>query len=257
MKIHEAESPLFYGPQVKRPLRIRVLQVLSLLLAFAGLILLYLYSVNRDIPLVRAGDLSATMNFATVRMTGGIVRDAYIFKSGGIVFDLDDGSGVITIMGGRAQADTLKTENRLPQRGDYVEVAGRLSISAEQDPVLRLLSAGQLQLSRRPVAASAVTHIRLADITAAQKGERVSVTGVLRKISVPKPGSDAPYILTLEEDHAELPVVFWDTVLKDMGGKFPEPGERLRACGRIDVYRDAVQLKIGEAADLRAVEAAE
>jgi len=84
-----------YGPQVKRPMRVRVLQIASLVLAVAGLILLYLYSVNRDIPTVRVSEITPTMNFAYVKVSGNVTSDAYIFKSGGVVFNLHDGSGEI------------------------------------------------------------------------------------------------------------------------------------------------------------------
>jgi len=257
VKTNESNSQPSYGPQVKRPLRVRVLQNLSLLLAFAGLILLYLYSVNRGIPLVRAGELSPTMNFATVRLSGNVTRDAYLFKSGGVVFDVDDGSAVIAVMGGRAQADALKAENRLPRRGDRIEVVGRLSISAEREPTLRLQSVDQLRLSRRPAAAPAASLVRLADVTAEQEGRQVSVTGLLKETSLPRPGSKAPYILTLEEEGAELAVVFWDRVFQGLGRDIPMPGKLISACGRVDVYKGTVQLKVWEAEDLRVVRAGE
>jgi RecJ-like exonuclease len=257
MQVNESGTQSSYGPQVRRPLRVRVLQGMSLLLAFAGLILLYLYSVNRDIPSVRAGELSPTMNFATVRMSGGVTRDAYLFKSGGVVFDVDDGSGIITVMGGRAQAAALKAENCLPRRGDRVEAVGRLSIRAGEETVLRLYSTDQLRLSRRPAVVTAAPRFRLADITAEQKGERVSVTGALKEISVPRPGSKAPYILTLEEEGAELAVVFWDTVVKELDGNLPMPGKHVSARGQVEVYKETVQLKVREAEDLRGVRAGE
>jgi DNA/RNA endonuclease YhcR with UshA esterase domain len=244
-----------YGPQVKRPLRVRVLQFASIVLAVAGLILLYLYSVNRDIPVVKVAQISPTMNFAYVRINGIVSRDAYIFQSGGIVFDLNDGSGEIAVMGGRAQAEALEKENRLPKRGDRVEVAGSLSVSADQEVKLRMQSAAQLVLERKRASASAATvqPLRLADVTAAQKDERVTVTGTLKEIQIPGPGSKAPYVLTLEQDGAELEVIFWDKVFQGLEKKLPMPGKMISATGRVDVYKGKIQIKVWEAADLQEV----
>lgn len=257
------------GSQVKRPLRIRVLQYASLVLAVAGLVLLYLFSLNRDVPLVRIGDITPVMNFATVRISGEVTRDAYIFESGGIVFNIKDGSGEIAVMGGRAQADALEAAGKLPRRGDQVEVAGSLSVSADQEVKLRMQSADQLVLNRKRAIPSAVAppRIRLADVTAVQKGEQITVVGTLKSVDVPGPGSQAPYVLTLEENGAELAVIFWEDVFQGLesafakgcgaqGIKLPTPGKRISARGRVDVYKDTVQLKVREAGDLCVVEPA-
>ena len=245
-----------YGPQVKRPLKIRVLRYASLVLAVAGLILLYLFSVNRDIPFVRIGDITPTMNFAYVRLDGEVTRDAYVFQSGGIVFDMKDGSGEITVMGGRAQAQALEAAGKLPQRGDRIEVAGSLSVSADQEPKLRIQATDQLVLNRKRAAAgpAPVASTRLADITAAHKGDQVTVAGTLKSIDVPGPGSKAPYTLTLEENGAELAVIFWNDVVQGLENKLPVPGKRISVRGRVDVHKDTVQLKVREAGDLRVME---
>ena len=240
------------GPQVKRPLRVRVLQIASLVLAFVGLILLYLYSVNRDIPLVRVDSITPTMNFAYVRIAGEVTRDAYVFKSGGMVFNLHDGSGEIAVMSGRAQAEALENAGRLPRRGDRVEVSGSLSVSADQEVKLRMQSAEQLVLQRKrtPSTAPGLSQVQLADITAAQEGEQILVTGVLKEIEVPGPGSKAPYVLTIEQGGAELDVIFWDSVFEGLERKLPMPGKTISALGRVDVYKGRVQLKIWNAGDL-------
>ena len=251
-----AENYPVYGLQVKRPLKIRVLRYASLVLAVAGLFFLYQYSVNRDIPLVRIADITPTMNFAYVRMAGEVTRDAYVFESGGIVFDMKDGSGEITVMGGRAQAQALESAGKLPQRGDRIEVAGSLSVSADQEPRLRLQSTGQLILNRKRATTNPAlgTSFQLADVTAAHKGELVAVTGILKSIDVPGPGSKSPYTLTLEDNGAELAVVFWNDVFQGMDKKLPAPGKHIRVSGRVDVYKDTVQLKVREAGDLRFME---
>lgn len=248
-------SDPIYGPQVKRPMRVRILQYASLVLAMAGLILLYLYSINRDIPAVRIADITPTMNFAYVKVAGDVTRDAYVFKSGGVVFNLHDGSGEIAVIGGRAQAGVLENAGKLPRRGDRVEVAGSLSVSADREVKLRMQSAEQLTLRRKKSSAPAApARISLADITPAQKGDTVSVAGTLKAIAVPPPGSNVPYVLTLKKDETELSVIFWDKVFQGLEKKLPEPGTYIRVRGQVDLYKGKLQLKVWDASDLRVID---
>lgn len=241
-----------YGHQVKRPMRVRALQAASLVLAVAGLILLYLYSVNREIPTVQISEITPTMNFAYVQITGEVTRDAYIFKSGGIVFNLNDGTGEIAVMGGRAQAEALKNAGKLPRYGDRVEVAGSLNVSAEQEIKLRMQSATQMTLRRKRKARRLVEpNISLSDIKPAHKGDTVFVVGLLKEISLPRPGSKAPYVLTIEDAGTELEIIFWDKVFQGLEQKLPTLGQKLSARGRVDIYRGKLQLKIWEATELR------
>lgn len=247
-----------HGPQVERPLRVRVLRIASLVLAFAGLILLYLYSTHREIPVVRAGEITPTMNFAYVRIRGEVTRDAYLFKSGGLIFNVHDGSGEIAVMGGRTQADVLKETDRLPRRGDQVDVAGSLSVGADRDVKLRMQSAEQLLLVRRQTDAPGVRPVEtvhLRDVTAGRVDERLTVRAVLRAVDVPPPGSNAPYKLTLEQDGVERVAVFWEDVFREMQRTLPSPGETLLVNGQVDEYRGTVQIKVWDASDLRAVSA--
>ncbi len=243
---------------VKRPIKIRILQYASLVLAVAGLVFLYLFSVNRDLPFVRIGNITPTMNFAYVRIAGEVTRDGSVFQSGGIGFSVNDGSGDISVMGGRVQAKVLEAAGKLPRRGDRIEVAGSLSISADQDATLRMQSADQLVLNRKRPAAipSADSRTPLANVTVAQQGRTVAVAGILKSIDVPGPGVRAPYVFTLEENGAELAVIFWDDVFQGLDKKLPMPGKFISACGRVDVYKNVIQLKVQAVGDLRIIEEA-
>lgn len=244
------------GAQVKRPVRIRMLQYASILLASAGLILLYLYSRDRDIPSVRISEITPLMNFACVRIEGEVTGDAYVFQSGGIVFNLRNSSGEIAVMGGRAQAEALASAGKIPRRGDRAEVTGTLSVSAGQEPKLRMQSAARLILNRKravPPPSGLSPCIRLKDITAAKKGMPATVSGTVRSIHIPGPGARTPYILVIEEDGAELAVVFWERVVQELRNILPVPGKRVQVSGQIDVYKDTVQLRMREACDLRTV----
>ena len=240
-----------YGSQVKRPLRVHALRVAAVVLALAGLGLLYAYSTHRDIPVVRVADIQPTMNFATVRVVGTVSRNAYVFDSGSMVFNINDGSGEIAVMGGRAQAEALENAGRLPRKGDRVDVAGSLSVNADREVRLRLMSTEQLILSRKHISEPFGHRVmRLADVTPLQEGEHLTVTGTLKEINVPGPGSKAPYKLTLTQDGSELEVIFWEEVFQGLENKLPEPGTIICASGEINLYQDRVQLKVWEANDL-------
>ncbi|MDD3276037.1 MAG: hypothetical protein PHP93_03190, partial [Kiritimatiellales bacterium] len=96
-------------------------------------------------------------------------------------------------------------------------------------------------------------RLKLADLTVAQKGDSVTVIGTLKAITIPGPGSKAPYVLTLEENGAELAVIFWDDVFQGLEKKLPMVGKLIRAKGTVDVYKDTLQLKVWDAADLSVV----
>jgi hypothetical protein len=93
-------------------------------------------------------------------------------------------------------------------------------------------------------------RMRIAEITPAQKGRRVAVAGRLKSIDLPGPGSRAPYVLTLEENGAELDVVFWKDVFEQMNQTLPMPGKQLYARGRIGLYKGRLQLNVRTAEDV-------
>ncbi len=251
--MNEEKNNPIYGPQVQRPLRIRLLRYASLILATAGLGLLYIYSIQRDIPIVRIAEITPSMNFATVKLSGKILRNAYLFESGGVVFNLADATGEIEILGGREQANALKTAKKLPQRGDQIDVVGTLRLHADQTMKMRMQSARQLVIKRksRPSKKDFPCRIPISDVTIAQADKSVTVIGILQSIEIPKPGSKAPYVLMLAEGDVELPVVFWDPVFQGLERKLPVPGKRICVHGRVKIYKGELELILENANDFR------
>ena len=242
-----------YGLRVKQPLQVKTLRVASLVLACAGLFLLYRFSVYSDFPLVRAGEITPAMNFACVRVSGEVMRDASVLPSGGLVFTLKDRSGEIAVFGSRAQTEELKASGKLPRRGDQVETAGSLNVSAGQGIRLRMQSLDRLTLVRELSSGSTDPFLRLAEISVAKRGWQIVTRGVLKTVTVPGPGSGAPCSLILEEDGVELPVVFWDDAFSSPERKIPVPGKVLEVRGRVDVYKDEVRLRLQDISALRVI----
>lgn len=239
------------GAQAMRPLQGRILRGLAVLPAAAGVLLVFLAAVRRDVPAVRIGALSPEMNLSIVRLCGRAVCDARLPSDGRAVFELDDGSGAITVTSGRAQADILKAENRLPRRGDRVELTGCVSLRAGRNPEIYLISSGAFEATRGPAPKAKRTRMRLEEITAGQAGLLVETAGRVRAVSVPRPGSNAPYVLTLEENGAHLAVVLRGRVLQEPGGDLPLPGAELCVAGRVEIYQGQVQINVRDAGGLR------
>lgn len=190
------------------------------------------------------------MNFESVRVDGEVTRDAHLLDSGGLVFSLDDGTGKIRVYGSRPQAEDLLRERRFPRRGDRVSAIGTLGLSDGRIPLLQLASVDALFLTRKPVAPGSYGRMTVAEVMPGTKGKLVAVSGVLREITLPAPGSKAPYLLTIEECGAQLDIIFWDEVFCELNGTFPVPGTRLDIRGRVSLYKGQVQLKLMSADDL-------
>lgn len=110
----------------------RRLRYAALILGVGGLGLLWWTTAHQSIPLVQVGDTTALMNFAYVRMAGTVARDPYVGRTGEAVdylhFRLDDGTGDVLAVAYRDTARAIVAQNRLPARGDAVEVLGSLDV---------------------------------------------------------------------------------------------------------------------------------
>jgi hypothetical protein len=118
-------------------------------LAVIGLTCLYVVSILPDLPVVPIGEITPTMNFATVRVTGKVIRRPYIGRHNGQIdylsFPVDDGTGSLRIAAYRHVARALHMEDRIPAQGNNVDVTGNLRISQGGRIVLYLHSAEQLR----------------------------------------------------------------------------------------------------------------
>ena len=131
----------------------RNFRIISLLLAITGLIFLYLMAANRDVPVIKTGDITPVMNFARVRVKGMVCGKAYISRRSNHVdyvsFTVDDGSGGIRVQAFRRIADQIAGRALIPQDGMAVEVTGSLNVNAGGDIKLRLDSPENLILDGR------------------------------------------------------------------------------------------------------------
>ena len=126
----------------------RRMKILALTLVIAGLAFLYLMAVNRDIRVVVISDITPMMNYAPVRVVGKVVRQPYVAKDDGVVnylsFLVDDGTGSLRVSAQGDVAVAIVGSGKVPRKGDYIEVSGRLSVKGDGSCKLRVLMAEQV-----------------------------------------------------------------------------------------------------------------
>jgi len=136
----------------------------ALLMALLGLALLWPRWWPHALPLCKIADLQPTMHFKPIRIAGHATGDARTFREDGqlrsVRFTVADGTGELAVTAEGHQAEQLALFDRIPRAGDTLEVAGRLSLGAEEPPTLRLQTGDALKLKRAVKAAPPLTGVR-------------------------------------------------------------------------------------------------
>ena len=235
----------YCGAKVEKRMSLVSIRWAAVLLATLGLFLLWLMAVKRDIPVVKLGDVKATMNFAQIRVEGVADSDARTFRSGGgMGFNFSDGTGTIMVFISQKQAQEMVERNLVPKAGDQVSFAGGLNISDDRSS-MRLLSVDEFQIVRAPASA-----VRLADITTEMKGSSVTVAGKVVDLFPPPADSKRPYALKLKDESGEQTINFWQTEYDQIQGKDVLNGAFVRARVSVAEYQDKLQLKLASGLDL-------
>ncbi len=221
-------------------MRLKVLRIAALVVALGGLFLLHLYATHRELPLVRIGEMTPMMNFATVRVEGVLESDARRIRNGSVLYVVDDGTGTIPVFIDRPEGE------KLPKAGRRVSVVGSLGVGAGNQ--VRL--SGQSVTLLPGAVETQTSELKLSDITPEQQGARMTVYGRVSKVWKPRPGSKAPHRIVLSDSSGSLDIVYWFV---------PEfkvaIGDELEIRGTVGVYDGSVQLKVWQAKDLQPLEA--
>lgn len=124
---------------------LKTLRWMALILAVGGMLLLHRAARQRELPLLTADGLSPSMQFATVRAAGRVVRPARIHRRDGevsvVTFSLQDGTGELQAVAFGDVARALADAARLPRPEDLVEIVGVLQFSTRYGPQIHLRSA--------------------------------------------------------------------------------------------------------------------
>jgi hypothetical protein len=129
---------------------LRILRIGSVVLAVAGLVLLYLAVTHRELPVQKIGEITPLMNYAYVRIVGTVPRNCYVGDDDGVVdyvsFVVKDDTGSMRVKAQGEVALKLSEMGRLPQRYMHVDVAGSLNVAPGKKPEMRLQAPRQLLL---------------------------------------------------------------------------------------------------------------
>ena len=235
----------YCGAKVEKRMSLVAIRWAAVLLSTIGLALLFLMAKYREIPVVKLGEVKATMNFAQIRVEGVAESDARTFRTGGgMGFNFTDGTGTIMVFISQKQAQEMVERNLVPKAGDQVSFAGGLNISDDKSS-MRLLSVDEFQLVRAPAAT-----LRLADVSTDLKGSSVTVEGKVMDLFPPPADSKRPYALKLQDASGEQTINFWQTEYDQIANKDVLVGAYVRARVSVAAYQDKLQLKLASGQDL-------
>jgi DNA/RNA endonuclease YhcR with UshA esterase domain len=237
------------GARAPRRTSLKIYRASALILATAGLLLLYVVAARKDIPLIAVGDIAHTMNFGFVRIEGVVTAPARVFSEAGRVtgvrFEVDDGTGILPVSAYRGKARALLERDLVPRPGDRVSVAGSLSVSADRT-ILYVQAPDHVRLDRLPVNVLAPSRIGVE-----REGQPVAVEGAVVSVREPESGTRRPWQVELEDAEGRCLLVFWDDVAAPLPDGLLATGRWLRASGTVSVYRDRAQVLIQSPSDLR------
>ncbi|MCS7061718.1 MAG: hypothetical protein RMN25_11215 [Anaerolineae bacterium] len=213
----------------------RLLKVLTVLLAVTGVAALVLASQATARPVTLISSIAPSMNFAYVRVEG-IVIDYPSLDSEReyLSFRLRDSGGEMRVAAYRSTVKALLNQSRLPMPGDQVIVEGTLRIR-DDEPSLTLNVADALWLT---------THearlLDLAALDAAALGSRVTVAGQARRL---RSVGDFLRVVTLRQGDAEADMLI-PLSLQAVFGMPPEiaVGDWITVTGSVGEYRGRRQV---------------
>lgn len=221
---------------------IRIMRYGAVILATIGLALLYAMVLTREIPLVEIGKFNASMNFAVVRVAGRVNGEPRLsWRAGrlhGIRLRLDDGTGSLSVWVDEKASRVLEAINQLPQAEDWMEVTGRLSISAEYRS-LRLRSPERVRISRET--------LPISDLSAVVTSENDSIIRVVATIlDIVEPSDNKrPWVIKLGDGSARCDLVIWHEQWRHLVEREKwQAGMRVLARGRVSRYRNRPQLTL-------------
>lgn len=158
----------------------------SLVIAILGLLLVRQLAVFQGTPKLSISDIGPENNFAKVALSGKITNAPMFFpeehgSSGSLYFELDDGTGIITVRSYPSTTRELLEQNKIPGFGDFVRVKGQVAVTGDVYALV-LQAADQLEILR-PNAAEvpnvSILDIACGDSNSFTEGSRVRVRGEL------------------------------------------------------------------------------
>ncbi|HEY4722216.1 MAG TPA: OB-fold nucleic acid binding domain-containing protein, partial [Anaerolineae bacterium] len=226
-------------------MRIRTFGLASIVVALAGLAVLWFFATRAPIAHLKIGDVQSTSNYAYAQISGTVTRGPnYNAASQSLTFWVRDETGEIMVAAFRSPVQELIAANKIPVPGDNVSVQGTLRVR-EAVPSLSLDSASAITLVR---ATDQAARRDLASITAADALHGVTVRGVVRAIRTPYEGLK---LISLRDATGPIDVaISADT--EALLGAAPQVavGQAVQVIGTVTLYDSTPQITLNRGADL-------
>ncbi len=212
----------------------RLLKALTVLLAISSVIALIVAAQATPRPLVRIAAIQPMMNFGYVRVQGTVTAfPSFSAQDRFLSFRMWDGSGELRVTAYRTVVEALLAAERIPLPGDLVRVEGTLRIR-DDEPSLILNALDGLHIDR-PTA----TAIQLSQLGEARIGERVEVTGQVRRARVVSP---LLYVITLRQGDATADALLSRGLPALANLPIPHAGDWVTISGAVGEYRGNKQV---------------
>ncbi len=237
------EACPYCGAHLAGRMPVRLVKVAAILLATAGLVLLWFAATRAEVDLIQIGQAGATMNMAYVRLEGRCTREpAYDPESDYLSFWLEDDTGEIRVSAYRAETRQLIEQGRVPALGDVVEVTGTLRVR-EDFYALTVNVPEQLRITRADPVDLAIGAIEPSDLYL-----RVRVRGEVRSVYEPYEGLT---LVTVRDETGEIPIALSEDLVA-LSGALPavSPGQVVEVVAAVSLYGDTPQLVLASVADV-------
>lgn len=242
----------YCGAPVRQRISVRFFRWAAVLLATVGLAILYWTSISREVPRMRIGDISSTMNFAYINVEGELPRSARVYRSGGLVssvsFSIDDGTGSIPVRAYGKKGQELVDSGKLPRAGDRITMDGSLNVSAD-DRKLYL----QVPESLKILEGAGVEDCEIGDLDRSAIGTLASLRGTVARVIEPR-SEKQPWLIEIDDGSGSIALTLWSDTREHMpAAEEIAPGAVLELVAEVSSYRDELRLQLDRASDLMIV----
>ncbi len=241
------------GARVDKRLTVTLFKWSAVGVAVVGLAVLYLVGLRTPVPAARVVDLSATMNFAYVRVTGRVASDLVLPDYGGFRFTVNDGTGDLMVVGYGSMRERIQAAGIDPRAGDDVEVAGSVRLQGDS---ARLIVQVPEHIKLTP---KTPPEVSIGKVSSALVDQPVLVQGEVLRVYSPRPGSQAPYSVVLRDGEALVRLSAFASVFEQVPAAVRAalvPGATVQVRALVDEYRERVQLQLARGSDLTLVKPA-
>jgi len=221
--------------------KLKTVKRIAVLGAVIGLVLLWTGVRLREIPTVRVGAIDLQYNMALARVEGTVLDVTIDEIKDSFRITVDDGTGRISLNGyGKYTRFKDAMGESFPRIGDTVAAVGNLSVSESWGITMFMASPRRMELVER----KKLETLTLGGINRKDIGRTGTFTARITDIRTFNSGR----ALTIEDASGATELTVFDSELEtlapDETAALESPGAVIRFTGRVDAYRNTLQLRL-------------